>query len=115
VIHEKNKIFLYFNLSRLALGSTQSAIQWILGGYFLKAKQPGHETDHSLESSARITNCAVCISILEMMLNKVQGHLLLYPSFFSKPQGKPSDAVKAVYSTYISAIKNSLILLLLLT
>jgi hypothetical protein len=96
VIHEKNKIFLYFNLSRLALGSTQSTIQWIVGGSFLKAKQPGHEADHSLARSARDTNCAVCISILDMMLNKVLGHLLLYPLFFSKPQGQSGDAVKAV-------------------
>jgi len=38
VIHEKNTIFLYFNLSRLALGSTQSTLQWILGGFFSESK-----------------------------------------------------------------------------
>lgn len=112
---KEQEIFLHFNLTRLALGSTQSTIPWKLGGSFLRAKRPGHEADHSLASSARITNRAVCISILDMVLNKVQCHLLLCPLFFSKPQGQPSEAVKAVYSTYISEITNSFILLLLLT
>jgi hypothetical protein len=79
---KEQEICLYFTLSRLALGSSQSNIQWILGGSFLKAKQPGHEADHSLARIARITNCTVCISIIDMVLNKVQGQVSLCPLFF---------------------------------
>jgi hypothetical protein len=43
-------IFLFNTMFRPALGHTQPPIQWILGVKWL-----GHEVDHSLPSSAKVT------------------------------------------------------------
>jgi hypothetical protein len=40
-------IFLFTNVSRLALGPTQPPIQLVPGALSLGVKQPGHEADHS--------------------------------------------------------------------
>jgi hypothetical protein len=44
-------IFLFITMSRMALGPTQSPIQWVLG-----VKQLGCEVDHSPPSSAEVKN-----------------------------------------------------------
>jgi hypothetical protein len=48
--------FFFSVASRPALGSTQPPLQWILGPVSLVVKQHGHETDHSLPSSAKVMN-----------------------------------------------------------
>jgi hypothetical protein len=49
-------IFLFTTTSRMALGSTQPPIQWILGDLSLGVKRPGREADHSPPSSAKVKN-----------------------------------------------------------
>jgi hypothetical protein len=41
-------------LPKLALGSTQPPIQWVLGAHSLEIKWPGHEADHSPSTSAEV-------------------------------------------------------------
>jgi hypothetical protein len=55
--HQGLKIFLFTITSRPALGPTQPPIQWVQGALFLEVKQPGHEADHSLPSSAKLEEC----------------------------------------------------------
>jgi hypothetical protein len=45
-------IFLFTTASRTALGPTKPPTQWIPGAHSLGVERPGHETDHSLPSSA---------------------------------------------------------------
>jgi hypothetical protein len=52
----KGKIFLFPTTSRLALGPTQSPIQWVMGTISPGIKRPGHETNHSPPSSAKVKN-----------------------------------------------------------
>jgi hypothetical protein len=52
----KRGIFLFSAVSRLALGSIQSPIQWVLGAVSLEVKWPVREADHSLLSSAKVMN-----------------------------------------------------------
>jgi hypothetical protein len=40
------EILLFTTVSRMALGPTQPAIQWVSGALFLGVKWPGHEADH---------------------------------------------------------------------
>jgi hypothetical protein len=51
-----NNIFLFFTVSRLAMWPTQSPIQWVQGGFCPRTKWPGHETEHSPSSSAKVKN-----------------------------------------------------------
>jgi len=48
--------FFLFTTSRLGLGPTQPPIQWVLGTIALRVLHLGHETDHSLSSSAEVKN-----------------------------------------------------------
>jgi hypothetical protein len=41
-------------MSRMALESTQPPTQWILGSFSPEIKQPGHESDHSPPSAAKV-------------------------------------------------------------
>jgi hypothetical protein len=50
------KIFLIPTVSRSALGPTQPPNQWVLGPLSPGVKWPGHETDHSPPSSAKVKN-----------------------------------------------------------
>jgi hypothetical protein len=47
-------IFLFFTLSRLALGPTHSPIQWVPGALSLGVEWPGREADHSPPSTAEV-------------------------------------------------------------
>jgi hypothetical protein len=51
------KNFLFSTLSRLALGSTQPHIQWVLG-----VKRPGREADHSPPASTKVKKIYVYTS-----------------------------------------------------
>jgi hypothetical protein len=46
--------FLFTTVSRMALGPTQPAIQWVAGTLSLGVKRPWHEADHSPPSSAKV-------------------------------------------------------------
>jgi hypothetical protein len=48
--------FSFLRASRLALGLTQSPIQWPTGALFLGVKRQGGEADHSPASSAAVKN-----------------------------------------------------------
>jgi hypothetical protein len=48
--------FLFFTVSRPALGPTQPPNQWVSGAFTLEVKGPGREADHSLPSSAKFKN-----------------------------------------------------------
>jgi hypothetical protein len=48
------EIFLYSAASRLALGPSQSPIQWALGALSPGVKRPGREADHSPPYSAEV-------------------------------------------------------------
>jgi hypothetical protein len=61
----KREIFLFSTVSRLALGSTQSPIQWVLGAVSLDVKWPGREADHSLPFSAEVMNGGVISPFLQ--------------------------------------------------
>jgi hypothetical protein len=50
-------IFLFNTASRMALGPTQSPIQWVPGPLSLVIKRPGCEADHSPPSSAEVKEC----------------------------------------------------------
>jgi hypothetical protein len=45
---QKKETFLFSTVSRLALGPTQSLIQWVLGAMYLRTKKPGREADNLL-------------------------------------------------------------------
>jgi hypothetical protein len=47
-------LFHFATAFRLALGPTQSPIQWAAGPLMLEVKHLGHEADHSPPSSAEI-------------------------------------------------------------
>jgi hypothetical protein len=47
----RQRIFPVASVSRLALGPTQSPVQWVSG-----VLSPGHEADHSPPSSAEVEN-----------------------------------------------------------
>jgi hypothetical protein len=49
-------IFLFTTMSRMVLGPTQAPIKWAPGALSLGEKQPGHEADHSPQSSAEVKN-----------------------------------------------------------
>jgi hypothetical protein len=49
-------IFLYFEVSRPALGSTQPYIHCLSWSVSLGVKQQGHEADHSPPGSAKLKN-----------------------------------------------------------
>jgi hypothetical protein len=51
------RIFLFTIASRLALGTTQPPIQWVIRAFSLEVKQPGREADHSFPSSAEVKEC----------------------------------------------------------
>jgi hypothetical protein len=55
----KRKIFLFSKVSRLALVSNQSPIQWVLGAVSQEVKRPGREADHSPLSSAKVIGRAI--------------------------------------------------------
>jgi hypothetical protein len=44
---------LFSVMSRLAVGSTQPSIQWVLGDVSLRVKQQGYEADHYLHIVSR--------------------------------------------------------------
>jgi hypothetical protein len=48
------KNFLFSTSSRLALGSTQPAIQWVPGALSPGVKRPGREADHSPSACAEV-------------------------------------------------------------
>jgi hypothetical protein len=50
-------IFLFTNMSRMALGLTQPPIQWVPEALSLGVKQPGHEVDHSPPSDVKVKEC----------------------------------------------------------
>jgi hypothetical protein len=50
------EFFFYNTVSRTALGSTQTPIQWVPGALSLEVKRPGREGDHSLRSNAQVKN-----------------------------------------------------------
>jgi hypothetical protein len=53
-VPRRAEIFLFTTMSRLALGSAQPPIQWVLGALSLGVKWPGYEADHSPPSSAKV-------------------------------------------------------------
>jgi hypothetical protein len=48
------KNFLFYTSPRLALGSTQPPIQWVLGAISREAKRLGPEADNSPPTSAEV-------------------------------------------------------------
>jgi hypothetical protein len=50
-------IFLFTAASRMALGPTQSPIQWVAGALSLGVKRPRREADHSPPSRAEVKEC----------------------------------------------------------
>jgi hypothetical protein len=62
-LYPQGKLLLYFTMCRLALGPTQSPIQWVPAALSPGVNQPGHKADHSLPSSAEIKNVWTCTSI----------------------------------------------------
>lgn len=51
----------FLKVTKPAVGSTQSSIQWILATLSTLIKHPKSEADHSLASSARLSNVWCCI------------------------------------------------------
>jgi hypothetical protein len=51
-----NREFLFYTVSRPALGSTQQHIQWVTGIVSPGVKRLGHEADHSPPFSAEFKN-----------------------------------------------------------
>jgi hypothetical protein len=64
----KREKFIFSTVSRLALGFTQSPIQWVLGAVSLEVKQPGLEAGHSPSSSAEVMNGGAIPPFLQMSL-----------------------------------------------
>jgi hypothetical protein len=54
LIRDGQEIFMFSEISRLAVGPTQPAIQCALGALYLQVKWTGCEVGHSLPSSAEI-------------------------------------------------------------
>jgi len=50
------RICLFTTASRMALGPTQTPIQWVPGSLFLEVKRPGREADRSSPSGAEVKN-----------------------------------------------------------
>jgi hypothetical protein len=50
-------IFLFTTASRMALGPTQPAIQWVLGALSLEVKRPAREADHPPPPSGEVKEC----------------------------------------------------------
>jgi hypothetical protein len=50
------EIFLFFKVSRLVLGSTKPSIQLLSEALSLGIKNPGHNTEHSPITSAKVRN-----------------------------------------------------------
>jgi hypothetical protein len=69
------EIVLFFQMSRLALGSSHHPIQWepgntfpvVVGGYW-----PGYEVDHSSLSKAEVKNKWYCTSTAPVCLHNVE-------------------------------------------
>jgi hypothetical protein len=63
----------YSTASRLVMGLTQPPIQWVQRALSPVLKRPGHETDHSPPSSAKVKNDGAIpslpISLHGMVLN----------------------------------------------
>jgi hypothetical protein len=53
---ERQEVCIFFTASRLVLGPTQSAIQWVAGALSPGIKRSGREADHSLPSSTDFKN-----------------------------------------------------------
>jgi hypothetical protein len=62
-------IFLFATMSRLTLGPTHPPIQWLLGAFFPRVKQPGHKADHSPLSGIRVANAWSYTSTPPMLLH----------------------------------------------
>jgi hypothetical protein len=56
LIHGRAGIFFFTTIFRLAVGPTQSLIQWVTGAFFLGVKWLGHYGDDSSPSVAEIKN-----------------------------------------------------------
>jgi hypothetical protein len=56
------KNFLFSKLSRLALGSIQPPIQWVLGALSPGVKRQGREADHSPPTSAKVKKMSIYTS-----------------------------------------------------
>jgi hypothetical protein len=83
-------IFLFNTASRMALGLTQSPIQWVPGVPSLGSKQPGSEADHSPPSSAEVKECVELYihspnmpSWHDAQLKTAQGQLYLLPFYLT--------------------------------
>jgi hypothetical protein len=48
------EIFVFFTVSKPALGPTQPPVQWVPGALSLSVKESGREADHSPPSSAEV-------------------------------------------------------------
>jgi hypothetical protein len=76
--------FLHFAIvAKVALGPTQSPIQWVPGALTPKIKRMGHEADHSRPTSSKVKNAWSYTSLLPVSLHSVvlssaQGQLHLY-------------------------------------
>jgi hypothetical protein len=56
LIPDRGKIFLFFTVSRLALGPTQPPFKWVPGALSSGVKRQRHDADHSSPSSAEVRN-----------------------------------------------------------
>jgi hypothetical protein len=63
ILGRGKRFYLFFKVYGMALGSTQPPVQWIPRNVFLGVKQPGHETDHSSPSRAKVKNEHSYISV----------------------------------------------------
>lgn len=70
------EIFLYSNVSRLALVPTQSSGH--CGLFSRKQSSQGMKLTIYWQLVQKLRNCAACISILDMVLNEIHSHHLLY-------------------------------------
>jgi len=69
------EIFLFFQMSRLALGSSHPPIQWEPGATFAVAMGgywPGYEVDHSSLSNAEVKDKWYCTSTPPICLHTVE-------------------------------------------
>jgi hypothetical protein len=53
---QEQEIFLYFTVSRPALGPTQPPVRWAPGALSPRVKRPGHEADHLPPTTAEVGN-----------------------------------------------------------